>query len=122
MHEQGERITKSGGEGGTVKSEDKPAAIACSLDTADYQQRLQRFANLNREFLLESHPVESGLELIYSLEAAAEVRDLVRLEQECCPFLRLRLEQGESSLKLSIALPESARPSVDALLAPFVAQ
>ena len=102
-----------------MRSEDQPPALACHLDAGNYQQRIQRFADLNREFLLDSWPLELGLELTYALSATAELRDLVRLEEECCPFLRFQLETGQRSIKLSIVVPESARDSVDALLEPF---
>ena len=103
-----------------MKAEDQPPALACHLDAGNYQQRTQRFADLNRQFLMESRWLELSCELTYSLNAAAEVRDLVRLEEECCPFLRFQLEPGERSIKLSITVPESARDSVDALLEPFL--
>jgi hypothetical protein len=89
------------------------------LKAGDYQQRTQRFADLNRESLLESRRLELGLELTYSLNAGAELCDLVRLEEECCPFLGFHLEPADNSIKLSITVPESARDSVGALLEPF---
>lgn len=102
-----------------MKAEDQPPALACHLDAANYQQRTRRFADLNRGFLMESRCLELGLELTYSLSADAELRELVRLEEECCPFLRFQLEPGQSAIKLLITVPESARHSVDVLLEPF---
>jgi len=102
-----------------MKAGEHPPALACHLDARNYQQRTQQFADLNRRFLLESRRLELGCELSYSPSATAELRDLVRLEEECCPFLRFQLEPKESSIKLSITVPESARDSVDALLEPF---
>jgi hypothetical protein len=103
-----------------MNAEGQPPAIACHLNEGDYQQRARRFADLNREFLMKSHRLELGLELTYSLSATAELRELVRLEEECCPFLRFQLEPAHSSIKLSIAVPERARDSIDALLEPFL--
>jgi len=102
-----------------MKAEDQPPALACHLDAGDYQQRTRQFANLNREFLLESRQVELGCELTYSLSAIVQLRELVRLEQKCCPFLCFQLQPGQSSIKLLITVPESARDCVDALLEPF---
>ncbi len=102
-----------------MNAENQQPAVACSLSSPDYQTRIRRFANLNHDLLLDSRTLELGLELTYSLNAADELRELVRLEEECCPFLRFRLEPGPASIKLSILVPESARESVNALLQPF---
>lgn len=102
-----------------MKPEDEPPALACHLNAGDHQQRIQRFAQLNREFLLESRRLELGLESVYSVDANGELRDLVRLEEECCPFLRFRLEPVPGAIKLSITAPESARDSIDVLIEPF---
>ena len=101
------------------EKEDVP--IACSLSSPEYQTRIRRFAILNRDFLLKSCRLELGLELTYSLAATEELRDLVRLEEECCPFLRFQLQPRETSITLSITVPDSARDSVDVLLQPFSA-
>jgi hypothetical protein len=102
-----------------MTAESQPPALACHLDTASYQERARRFAHLNRGFLVESRRVDLGLELTYSLSAIVELRNLVRLEEECCPFLRFQLELAESSIKLSVTVPETARTSADLLLEPF---
>lgn len=102
-----------------MKADDPQPVLACHLDAANYQQRIRRFAELNRDFLLELRPLDLGLELIYSLGASADLRELVRLEGECCPFLRFRLEDGHRSITLSISVPETARDSVEVLLEPF---
>jgi len=103
-----------------MTAENQPSAVACHLDAASFQQRTRRFAVLNRESLLESHRLDMSLDLTYSLSATAELHDLVRLEEECCPFLCFRLQPGETSIKLSITVPESARDSVNMLLEPFL--
>jgi hypothetical protein len=102
-----------------MKTEIQPPALACHLDAGNYQKRTRRFADLNRQFLLGTGWLELGLELTYSPSATAELRELVRLEEECCPFLRFQLEPEQSLIKLSITVPESARDSLDALLEPF---
>jgi hypothetical protein len=119
VHEQGECAVAGGGENNIVTAQDQPPALACHLDATNYQQRIRRFADLNRECLLESRRLDLGFELTYSLKASAELRDLVGLEEECCPFLRFQLEPEQTSIKLSILVPQSARNSVDALLEPF---
>jgi hypothetical protein len=119
MYEQSERSAKGGRKGLTVKSEEETPAVACSLSSTDYLARIRRFADLNRESLLEFRRLELGAELVYSSSATCEVRDLVQLEEECCPFLHFHVEPGPKSIKLSITVPESARDSVDALLEPF---
>lgn len=120
MHEQSERSVNSSREGLALEPENKPPVVACSLGSADYQARRQRFADLNRQFLLGKLQYDLSLELTYSSNAAPELRDLLRLEEECCPFLRFQFEPSPNSIKLSITVPESARDSADALLEPFL--
>lgn len=102
-----------------MKVANKPPAVACTLNAGGYQWRIQRFTELNREFLLKSLRLERGLKLTYSPQGAAELRDLVSLEQECCPFLHFELQACGTFIELSITVPESAIDSADELLEPF---
>jgi hypothetical protein len=84
-------------------AEPVPLPIACTLTGAS----------------LADDGVRRGdrLEVTFRPEAAADVRELVRAERECCPFLELRVETGERQVGLVVAAPPQGAPVLDALLA-----
>ena len=66
------------------------APIACTLAPDDYKQRVARIHNLAARSLRAARRDDLRLVLTYAPEAAMEVRALVREEQACCAFLRIR--------------------------------
>jgi hypothetical protein len=46
---------------------------------------------------------------------------MVERERSCCPFLIFDLVRNASDITLTVAAPESARASVDALFSQFLA-
>lgn len=55
------------------------------------------------------------LYLVYAKEAADDVREMVRKEQDCCAFLRFDLSVGKDEVHLMITAPEAAREAADML-------
>lgn len=82
---------------------------ACSLSTDDLKQRLDWISELRQRFLLNASRLDLTLEMRFSGQAAAEVDELVRLEQECCSFLTFRTRFTTRGVLLTITAPESAR-------------
>lgn len=68
-----------------TKSQDRP--IACTLTGGDFRDRLAWIAELTREALRSNEQNDLVLHLQYEVEAAERVREMVRKEMECCPFL-----------------------------------
>jgi hypothetical protein len=94
--------------------------IACTLTPGDYEKRLAWITTLNRS-ALRSHRLSHGtLELRYAPEAIAQVRDLVRREEQCCAFLRFTVRETSDALVLTIEAPEDARAASDILFEPFL--
>ena len=83
--------------------------IACTLPSGEFSERMVWIAGLNRASLLRHQQQDLHLELMYAGDAVAQVRELVRREQQCCAFLTFVLREQEGTVTLTIDAPESAR-------------
>ena len=99
----------------------KTPPIACTLTPGDLHNRLAWIADLTRDALHSYQRRNLVLELRYAPEAADRVRELVRMEQDCCSFLTFDLREDSQHVRLTISAPEDARGAFDTLFAPFVA-
>ena len=105
----------------TADPRPEPVPIACTLQSGDFQERVNWIAKLNRE-ALQSHRREGlHLELTYSRAALDRVREMVAREQECCAFLNFHLRSEADSVRLVIEAPEHASDMLDAVFEPFLA-
>jgi hypothetical protein len=87
-----------------------PLAIACSLGPADFTERLQECQTLFATSLRESHrePRLLHLRLDPAVAREQDVRDLLKREQECCPFFSFSVVATPDALLLEAAVPEDA--------------
>ncbi|HEU5174920.1 MAG TPA: hypothetical protein VFT96_09220 [Gemmatimonadaceae bacterium] len=96
-----------------------PIPIACTLAPGALEERSARFAALNRTWLrlLERGP--GTLTLTYAAAAEPDLRELVRLERECCAFLTFHLvRHGEDTITLRVVAPDVQ--GAELLFAPFL--
>ena len=99
----------------------EPVPIACTLQSGDFQERVNWIADLNRD-ALRSHRREGlRLELTYTRAALDRVREMVAREQDCCAFLKFHLQSEAGSVRLVIEAPEHAGDMLDAVFEPFLA-
>lgn len=98
----------------------KDLPIACTLDAAAMGDRGDRWRALADRALVgrERAAGRATLRLASSDGVAEELRELVRLEGECCAFLDMRVEEDGGELVLSIAGPPEADPLLDAFGGP----
>ena len=87
--------------------------IACSLDAEGMAQRGTEFAALRA---LSAERTPTGITALFAADLDAAVRDFVRRESECCPFLRFAVHTDEQGVRLDIDGPDDARPILDAFL------
>jgi hypothetical protein len=95
------------------------AQIACMLDGGDFKKRLGWIADLNREALLGARRNDLRLELTYTPDALADVRELMRREQQCCAFLGFDLRADDDTVRLVVTAPEEAREAAEFIFEAF---
>jgi hypothetical protein len=88
----------------------KELPIACSLDAEQLAKRNERWRALGEHALISVERTDEGVRQRYRGGAAieAELRDLVALEAECCPFLDLRVERVDAETWLEVSGPPEA--------------
>lgn len=102
-----------------ASADDTALAIACTLGSGDFKERVVVIRDLASRALRSSQRNDLRLDLAYDAAAIAEVADLVAKETECCSFLSFELQTDGDVVRLKISAPESARASADELFAHF---
>jgi hypothetical protein len=98
-------------------AEPVPLPIACTLTGASLEERAAWLRRLGAAALLEGSRRADRLELRFRPEAAGDVRELVRAENECCPFLSFEVDARAEDVGLTVAGPADAGPVLDGMLA-----
>jgi len=93
--------------------------LACTLTAADHAARVAWIEELNATALLGYQRDGNRLRLGYRPAAAAEARELVRLERRCCPFLRFTTEQGRDEFVVTVDAPADLGNAADIVFAPY---
>lgn len=94
--------------------------LACTLSPTDYTTRLAWITALDTASLLSYRCAGGQLTLVYRVDAAMQVRELVRRERTCCAFLRFSVVTGEDTVTLDVHVPSNAIDAAPDLLAPFL--
>jgi hypothetical protein len=89
--------------------------IACTLEPSDYAERVREFRQLFASALLEwrREPTRLYFSLDLRVVCEADVRDLLRREQECCPFFSFAVEASPTALRVEAAVPVGADECLD---------
>jgi hypothetical protein len=95
-----------------------PAApVACSLSRQEMATREDVMRRLFSEALVDSERSGATLRLCFDRGHEAEVRQLARLENECCPFLDIRVVARDPHAVMVLQAPPDAAATLD----PFAA-
>jgi hypothetical protein len=100
-------------------AENDALSIACTLDATDFKERVAGIRALARRSLRNADRTPLSLELTYGPEALEEVRDLMRNEQTCCPFLTFDLKSNSRGVVLTVTAPQAAAKAADLLFDHF---
>lgn len=93
---------------GAVSSTTTPQAGAvCSLDADGLSSRLIHIALLAQRYLRSDRQEGRTLHLSYAKEAGPELRSILELERQCCPFLVFDLKEEDAAIKLAILAPDT---------------
>jgi hypothetical protein len=90
--------------------------IACTLTGASLEERAAWLRRLGEAALVDGARHGERLELRFQPEAEPDVRQLIRAERECCPFLVFEVEPGDAEIRVGISGPAEAGPVLDAML------
>ena len=97
-------------------AEPRPLPIACTLTGASLAERAAWLRRLGTAALIEGVRSGDRLALRFRPEAADDIRELVRAEAECCPFLSFERRDRKRDLLLTVAGPPQAGPVLDDML------
>lgn len=89
--------------------------VACALTTGDRAARIAWITRLNAAALDTYQRDGHRIRLRYRPFAAAQARELVRRERECCPFLHLRTEEYDDAFVVIIDAPPDLVAAADEL-------
>lgn len=93
--------------------------IACKLTSAELQRRRNEVFPLIKAAVTYVTEIEGGFR--YAFESSPDrislLADLIRLEHECCPFMRFRLtiEPGDGPALLELTGPDGTKDFLSAL-------
>ena len=92
--------------------------IACALEGEALENRVRAWAAVGERALVRRGRDGERAVLRYRRERGVEdeLRRLVRLEGECCPFLTFGLAPDGTELVLTVSGPAAAGPLVEAFL------
>jgi hypothetical protein len=94
--------------------------VACTLTGENFRDRLTWIEQLTHDALRGHERAGLTMTLRYAREAAQRVQEMVRKERACCAFLTFETREQGDEVWLTVTVPEAARPTADALLAPFL--
>lgn len=96
--------------------------IACSLDAGDFKARTLSIRELAERSLVSARRTGLILSLTYARDAIDEVRDLMAMERECCPFLDFKLSDDADGVHVRITAPPEATEAAELLFAHFASE
>jgi hypothetical protein len=95
---------------------DTPRPIACSLSPGEYPERVQEFRTHFASVIdVRREPARLLLTLDASKIDAERVRDLLRREQECCPFFSFRVDLCDETVQVEVTVSPGAEEWLDGL-------
>jgi hypothetical protein len=89
--------------------------LACSLSPDERAERGRELRELARRALARRERREGSVVLTYRAapEVETALRDVIRREAECCPFLDFALAPGDGELSLRVSAPAGAEAMLD---------
>jgi len=94
-------------------------SMTCMLGSGEIKARIGQFRELAERALLSVRRERLRLHLVYAIDAAPDVRNLMRQEESCCAFLDLDIREQADGVHVTITAPKAAADSVLQLFALF---
>jgi hypothetical protein len=78
------------------------APIACSLTGPELAERRRIILNAVRKSRVRTARLPAGYAYEFDAKMLEQVRNLVVLERQCCPFLAFNIIEGETAIRLEV--------------------
>ena len=100
---------------------DDVPVIACGLNAQDRSTQARRWLRLGREAGLGRAETADGLLLRFRDEPAVdrELRALVALESDCCPWARWEVRRAEDELVMRVSSTAAGAEALHAMFGPL---
>jgi hypothetical protein len=94
-------------------------ALACSSVGAEILEQASQLRRLASQALIECRRTPSGARFRFRASPAVEarVREFVRWEADCCPFLDFSVDAGAGEILIDVRAPSAAEAVLDLLAA-----
>ncbi len=94
------------------------APIACSLQPDELSDRRAVWERLSQRALRERREIADGMQLVFAAHDGVEeeLRELARLEGQCCSFADWKVHRRDEEVVLDVTAPAEAVAVVRALL------
>ena len=91
--------------------------IACNLPSLEMRDRRAAWERLIERALVERHPIPDGMTLAFRDDdgVEAELRELARLERDCCSFAAWDVRRDGGLVRLDVTAPPDGIGVVRAL-------
>ena len=91
--------------------------IACSLRPTELSDRRALWERLSERALRKRRPIPGGMQLVFAARRGVEVelRELARLEAQCCSFADWKVQRRGEEVVLDVTAPADAADAVRAL-------
>ena len=92
-------------------------SVACSLQPTELSDRRGVWKRLLERALREQRPIPGGVRLVLAPKEGVEreLRELARLEGQCCAFAEWRVQRRGDEIVLEVTAPAEAVAAVRAL-------
>jgi len=92
-------------------------AVACSLPIAELSDRRAVWRRLEQDALIDRRATAHGVRLQYAAkgEVEGQLRELARLEAECCSFAEWSVERDRDRVVLSVGAQGEGIAAIQAL-------
>ena len=91
--------------------------IACSLLPTELSDRRGVWERLSERAFRERRPIPDGVQLVFAAQEGveSELKELARLEAQCCSFADWKVERRGEEVVLDVTAPAEAADAVRAL-------
>ena len=91
--------------------------LQCSLDANDMAARAVAWKAVLRSSSVEPHRSARTATFVVEPSAERELRELIRLEGECCPFFTFATTTTDDGVRVEISVPDGGEPALERLTA-----